>query len=191
MTNDGYNPAQINEIRQQALSEGRSFVYNETEPRSAEYAHFYFVGNFKGQEVIYDAIIYTLELHHGAMLYEMAEEETLKKFPDYKKWDLTEDADGNFTLPEEEDLDEEAETYKQMTLEELEEEEVVKVAEKIEIDESFDFGVGVEVCINVEEINDETISAFVASFNAGTFIPDPTMVAFHYNDDEDEDEDEE
>lgn len=190
MKNEGFDPAEIQVIKDQAQSEGRVFVYNETEPRSNEYAHFYFVGNYEGNPVIYDAIMYTLELHHGAMLYEMAEEETIKKFPNYKKWDLTEDEDGNFNLPEEEELDEEAETYKQIILEELEDEEAVKVAEKLVIDTSFEFGVGIEACLNVEEVNDETITNFVNAFNNGTFKVDDTLRSFHYSDDEeDEDED--
>ena len=189
--NPGYDIAEINELRQEALAQGQVFVYNEDEHKNENYAHFYFVGNYNGKEVIFNAVIFTLKLMHGSVLYDIAETKTQEKFPNYKKWDLTEDENGEFTLPDEEDLDPDAEYYKAMIMEEMEESEEVKVQETLEIDESFDYGVGLEAALNIDEVTDEAIANFVIAYNNGTFKLDETLYSFVHEDDEDEDEDDE
>ncbi|MES2387426.1 MAG: hypothetical protein V4543_05460 [Bacteroidota bacterium] len=193
--NPGYDSKEIATLRQEALASGLPFIYNEDEHRNDSYAHFFFVGKHKGKEVIFNSVIYTLRLLHGSALYDRAEEETAKKFPDYKKWDLTEDENGEFNLPDEEDLNPEAEFYKAMIMEELEENDTIKVQESLEIDESFDYGVGLEAALNIDEVSDEAIAIFVAEFNSGEFQLDTTLYSYKHEDEEgdedDEDEDEE
>ena len=50
---------------------------------SGECVHVQFVGQYKGDDVIYDAVIYTLRLHHSSMVYEMAVDQVKKSFPSY------------------------------------------------------------------------------------------------------------
>jgi hypothetical protein len=63
-------------------------------------------------------------------------------------------------------------------IEELEEEEVIQVAEFVEIDEEFEYGIGLDIALNVEEIDGEVITKFVNEFNAGTLKLDPTLYSF-------------
>ena len=44
---------------------GNNFLIEETdENNNEECVHFYFVGKHESKEVIYDAVMYTLRLHH-------------------------------------------------------------------------------------------------------------------------------
>ena len=72
--NKGFDPVEINKFKDLLKKEEHGFVYDEEEENTTEYAHFYFLGMFEGKEVIYDAVIYTLRLHHNSELYEIAEQ---------------------------------------------------------------------------------------------------------------------
>src|SRR5690554_7361969 len=49
----------------------------------------------EGREVIYDAALYTLRLHHSSEVYELAEHRAAKKFPNFKGIHYEEDENGN------------------------------------------------------------------------------------------------
>jgi hypothetical protein len=182
-TNPGYDPKEIDKIKKLCLQHKQSYVLNEKEPQGDEFAHFFFVGQYEGQEVIYDAVMYTLRLHHSSVLYEMAEEKAIHQFPHYKKWEFEEDANGEMVFPD--DLDEEVEMYKAEVMDELEESEAVKVKEYLNVDSDFDYGVALEVCLNVEEITSSIISKFVADYLKGNVQLDETLYTFHHEDEED------
>ena len=62
----------------------------------------------------------------------------------------------------------------------------VKVAENVEVDEDFEYGVGLDVCLNVEMIDDEVVENFIADFLAGKLNLDKTLYSFTSEDEEEE-----
>jgi hypothetical protein len=57
--NKGFDPQTIEEYASRMKALGTSYILDEEEESSDEYAHFYFIGKFEGRDVIYDAVIYT------------------------------------------------------------------------------------------------------------------------------------
>mgnify|MGYP006217115509 CR=1 FL=1 len=144
--------------------------------------NFYFLGMFEGKEVIYDAALYTLRLHHSSEVYELAEHEAAKKFPNFKGINYEEDENGNMKpLTSEE---EEIGWFITEIIMEMEEEEAVKVQEFVDLDTNHDFGIGLDAALNVEEINEKVISKFVKEFNDDTLVLDETLYSFQTEEDE-------
>ncbi|MES2798136.1 MAG: hypothetical protein V4683_19365 [Bacteroidota bacterium] len=175
--NDGYDPNEIALLKQECENEGSTFVYFEDEEdfghSADEYAHFQFVGDFKGQEVIFDAVIYTLRLHHSSLVYEAAEKKAMKNFPLYVPMENRDE-----TYQANEALDEEVELLITELIEEIEENEEIKVAENVEIDEDFEYGIGLDVCLNVDEIDDEVVEKFIEDFLGDKLNLDKTLYSF-------------
>lgn len=181
--NPGFDPEEIAQLKSECAAENRSFVYVEDEYEEGddvtdEHAHIQFVGSYHGKEVVYDAFIYTLRLHHAAQVYDLALERIKKQIPSYippeERADDDQDVDNDLLLTE--------------LIEEIEENEEIKVGEHMETDPDFDFGVGLEVGLNIEEVTEEAVAGFVRTFNDGTFKLDPGLYSFH-SEDEDEDDD--
>ncbi len=175
--NEGYDPTEIAQLKKECEAEHSNFVYFEDEEdfghSADEYAHFQFVGDYKGQEVIYDAVIYTLRLHHSSLVYEAAEKKALKLYPLYVPMENRDE-----TYQANDALDEEVELLITELIEEIEENEEIKVSENVEIDEDFEYGVGLDVCLNVNEIDDEVVENFIADFLADKLNLDKTLYSF-------------
>jgi hypothetical protein len=175
--NEGYNPEEIKLLREECQEEGTNFIHCDDEDASAsdngELAHVQFIGNYKGQEVIYDAIIYTLRLHHSSLVYEKAVEQAQKVYPNYLPFD---ERGPNYKIKPEEE--EEAEELITELIESIEEEEEVKVKEHLEIEPDFEYGVGLDACLNVEAITDEIVTKFIEDFNSGRLKLDTTLYSF-------------
>ena len=62
----------------------KTFKIIPEEENSDEFVNFYFIGMYQGKEVIYDAALYTLRLHHSSEVYELAEHKAAQKFPNFK-----------------------------------------------------------------------------------------------------------
>jgi hypothetical protein len=60
------------------------------------------------------------------------------------------------------------------------------VAEYIEVDTDFEYGVGLDVGLNVPEITVEVIEKFIEEFNEGTIQLDTTLYSFKLSDDSEE-----
>lgn len=183
--NLGLDPIEVKQLKDECLEAGTNFMYVEDdeldEPQGDEYAHFQFVGIHKGQEVIYDAIMYTLRMHHSSIVYETAERKAQKAFPLYVPIELRDE-----THTENEELDEEVELFITELMEEIEETEEVKVLEHVEIDDDSDYGICLDVCLNIETIDDQVISKFVKEFNANSLKLDPTLYSFKSEDTDEE-----
>ncbi|GAB3922080.1 hypothetical protein [Larkinella terrae] len=177
--NEGFEPETIQLLKDECKEEGSSFVYVEDEDddlevlNSGECVHVQFVGKHKENEVIYDAIIYTLRLHHSSLVYEMAMEKVKKSFPQYVP---VEERKPDYRI--EPELEEEIELFLTELIEEIEETEAVKVQEHIEIDHDFEYGISLDVCLNVEEITEDVIEDFIDQFNKNTLKLDKTMYSF-------------
>ncbi len=179
--NAGFDPEEIQMLKEECAEEGNSFVLVEDEDmelsETGEMAHIQFVGMYDGREVIYDAVINTLQIYHNSMVYEAAEKKVAaiykdflpleQRTPDYK-------------------VNEEAELLIEELIEEMEEEETIKVAEYIEVDTDFEYGVGLDVGLNVPEITVEVIEKFIEEFNEGTIQLDTTLYSFKLSDDSEE-----
>jgi len=175
--NEGFDPEEINALKEECRQEGKSFVYVEDDDldvlESGECVHIQFPGSYQGQEVVFDALVYTLRLHHSSLVYEMAVEQVQKAYPTYVP---PEDRKPNYTIDS--DLEDEAETALTEIIEEIEETETVKVQEHVEVDTNFEYGISLDVCLNVEEITDEVIENFIRNFKANTLHLDNTLYSF-------------
>lgn len=181
--NPGFDQEEINKLKAECKQEGRNFIYVEDEfdddESIDEHAHVQFVGRYEEKEVVYDALIYTLRLHHSALVYDVALERLQSQMPGYLPPD---ERDSNTKVDPE--TDEEAELILTELIEELEENEEIKVQEHVETEADFDFGVGLEVGLNVDAIDDETISSFIDRFNSGQLKLDPNIYSFRSEEEE-------
>lgn len=181
--NEGFDPEEINALKEECQAAGKSFVYVDDNDldvlESGECVHIQFPGQYQGQEVIYDALVYTLRLHHSSLVYEMAVEEVQKTYPDYTP---PEEREAGYKIAP--DREEEAETALTEIIGEIEDTETVKVQEHIETDTDSDYGIALDVCLNTEDITDEVIENFIRQFKANTLALDTTLYSFTSEDDE-------
>ncbi|GAB3181483.1 hypothetical protein [Telluribacter humicola] len=181
--NPGFDPEEIAQLKRECKAEGMNFVYVEDEfedeEENDEHAHIQFVGQYQGQECIYDALIYTLRLHHSTLVYDLALQRIQKQIPGYVSPD--ERTINDKVDPE---VDEEAELLLTEFIEEIEENEEVKVSEHVEIDNKFEYGIGLEVGLNRTDISEKVINDFIAQFNAGRLQLDKAVYTFSSEDEE-------
>jgi hypothetical protein len=180
--NKGYDAESIKEYREKMQHLGKTFLLDDEDESTDEYAHFYFIGTFEGREVIYDAVIYTLRLHHESELYEIAEHRAAQHFPEYKK--ITYDEDENGNLETLDPLAEEIGLFMAEVILELEEEEAVKVKEHVEIDSNSEFGVSLDVGLQTEKITPKIIEKFIKDYNEDNLKLDETLYSFQTQDQE-------
>lgn len=178
--NKGYSKEVIEEYRAEMVSKGVSFLYDDEDEQTDEYAHFFFLGKHEGKEVIYDAVLYTLRMHHESELYEIAEHRAAKHFPQYKKINYEEDENGNLEPLDE--LEEEIGLFMAEVIMELEEDESVKVKEHVQLDANVEFGVSLDVGLHVERVTPEVINKFIREFNEDTLKLDTTLYSFQTED---------
>jgi hypothetical protein len=182
LNNDGFSQSKIQELREQMKKTNQLFIINENEDNSDEYVNFFFIGNYEGKEVIYDAVIYTLRLHHSSEVYEIAEHRAAKRFPNYKKINYQEDENGDLAVLD--SVEEEIGLFMAEVIMELEEEEAVKVQEHVEVDPYLDFGIGLDIGLNVETISSQVIEKFIREFNDGKLKLDKTLYSFQMEENE-------
>ena len=161
--NKAFDPQLVQEYRDKMKKRNRNYMIVDSEDNSDEYVNFYFIGMYEGKEVIYDAVIYTLRLHHNSELYEIAEHRAAKHFPEYKQIKYEEDENGDLAALD--DLEEEIGLYMAEVMVELEEEGEVKVKEHVDLDPHIDFGIGLDAALNVEKITPAVITKFVNDYN--------------------------
>ncbi len=182
--NPGFDPEEIEQLKKECRKEKLNFVYvadelEEDEDENNEHAHIQFVGWYKDKEVIFDALIYTLRLHHSTLVYDEALERLKVEMPGYVSPDER-DEDEEF----DEEQDQEAELLLTEFIEEIEETEEIKVKEHVEIDTTFEYGIGLEVGLNKTEINEKLISDFIIAYNAGRVQLDSTVYSFTSEDED-------
>jgi len=180
--NKGFDEDTLKEYHVKIKEAGKPFITPNEEENSDEYKHFFFIGVYQGRSVIYDAVIYTLRLHHNSEMFEIAEHKAAQRFPEFKKIKYEEDENGDLELLD--DLEEEIGLFMAEVIMELEDESAVKVKEHVEVDPNLDFGIGLDIGLNVEKINDRTIEKFIADFNEDTVQLDETLYSFQTADEE-------
>ena len=75
-------------------------------------------------------------------------------------------------------LEEEIGLYIAEVIMELEEEEAVKVREHVDLDPNTDFGVALDIGLNVDKITAAEIEKFIRDFNEDTLELDETLYSF-------------
>jgi hypothetical protein len=180
--NKGYDPETIREYRTRMIGLGKSYLMDDEDENTDEYVHFYFIGKFEGKEVIYDAVIYTLRLHHESELYEIAEHRAAKHFPEFKK--ITYDEDENGNLEALDPLQEEIGLFMAEVILELEEDDAVKVKEHVEIDSNSEFGIALDVGLQAEKVTPKIIEKFIKDYNEDNLKLDETLYSFQTQDQE-------
>lgn len=180
--NQGFDPITIEEYRKKITASGLGYIVDEEDENTEEYVHFYFIGTFEGREVVYDAALYTLRLHHESEMYEIAEHRAAKHFPEYKRISYEEDENGNLEALD--PLEEEIGLFMAEVILELEEEESVKVQEHVELDKNAEFGVSLDIGLHREQITSQVIQRFIKDFNEDTLVLDKTFYSFQIQDEE-------
>lgn len=174
--NQGFDKHIIEQHRTRLQTEGKSYWLADDDENTDEHVHFFFLGKYEGKEVVFDAVIYTLRLHHESELFEIAEHKAAQHFPEYKRITYQEDENGNLQTLD--DLEEEIGLYMAEVIMEMEEEEAVKVQEHVDLDENLDFGIGLDIGLHVQEITPAIIEKFVREYNDGTLQLDPGLYSF-------------
>jgi len=174
--NRGFDPLVIRDYKARMKSARRNFLIIDSDENNSEFQHFYFIGQFEGREVIYDAAVYTLRLQYQSELFEIAEHEAAKHFPQYKKIAYQEDENGNLQPLDE--LEEEIGLFMAEIMMDLEEEGQVKVKEHLDLDPSIDFGIGLDAGLNVEMITPKLIDKWINDFNEDNLTLDETLISF-------------
>lgn len=174
--NKNLNTPKIEEIKNEIEKSSNNFMMINNEDNSDEYANFYFIGIYERKEVVYDAVMYTLRLHHNSELYEIAEHKAAQRFPEFEKIKYEEDENGDLKLLD--DNEEEIGLFMAEIMMGLEEEGEVRVREHVDIDIHLDFGVGLNVGLNIEHISEEEITNFVIKYNEDSLKLDETLYTF-------------
>lgn len=181
-TNAGYDVKVIDQYKEKIIASRKSYILDETDEHTDEYAHFYFIGKYEETEVIFDCILYTLRFQHESELFDIAEHKAAQHFPQYKKIQYEEDENGNLKTLD--DLEEEIGLYMAEVMVELEEEGEVKVKEHVELDLGHEFGIGLDAGLNVELITHELIERFIKDFNSDSLKLDNSLYSFQMNSDD-------
>ncbi|MEX2569301.1 MAG: hypothetical protein WD431_25385 [Cyclobacteriaceae bacterium] len=184
--NEGLLIKTITALKTELKASGKNYKLVPSGDNSDEYVNFYFIGNYEGKEVIYDAVLFTLRLHYNSELYELAEHEAAKKFPEYNGINYEEDENGNLKPLRSEE--EEIGWFITELIMDLEEEGTVKVQEFVDIDTCHDYGIGLDAALNYEEIDGKVITDFINDFNNNTLKLDDTFYTFESEDEEEEEE---
>ncbi|MEQ1587188.1 MAG: hypothetical protein ABL895_14970 [Cyclobacteriaceae bacterium] len=181
-TNSGYDVKVIEQYRERITVAKQGYILDDTDENTDEYAHFYFIGKHNDAEVIFDCILYTLRFQHESELFDIAEHKAAQHFPQYNKIQYEEDENGNLKALD--DLEEEIGLYMAEVMVELEEEGDVKVKEHVDLDLGHEFGIGLDVGLNVEVIIPELIERFIKDFNLDTLKLDNSLFSFQMNNDD-------
>jgi len=174
------NSEKIKEIKREISESPDHFTMVNSEDNSDEYVNFCFLGMYEGKEVVYDAVMYTLRLHHNSELYEIAEHKAAKRFPEFKKIQYEEDENGDLKILD--DYEEEVGLFMAETIMDLEEEGAVKVKEHVDVDVHLDYGIGLDVGLNLDAITSKDIAEFVNKYNEDTLKLDETLYSFESED---------
>lgn len=181
LTNQGFNTEEIQKLKVEINATGQSYVVIDSEDNNDEFMNFYFIGVYEGKEVIYDAALYTLRMQHNSEVFEVAQHKVAQKFPDYKGIDYEEDENGDIRPLD--DFSEEMGLYLTEVMDEIEEEESVKVQEHLDLDPNIDFGIGIDCGLNIDQVSSEVIEQFIENFNNDELKLDTTLYSFQYEED--------
>lgn len=171
MSNKGFDPKEVEKVKNECKKKGKSFIFRDSDDLSEDFANFLFVGEYNGKEVIFDAFLYSLEMEFFSNIYDSAIEEVVRLHPKFANADFDSDEGEHIDLMED-------------IADELAEDEDYQVQEFVDIDEDCDYGVGIDICLNISEITEAQIEKVVKALKAGKLELDPDFYSFELSDDE-------
>ncbi len=161
-------------ILNQLENSEKLFFKDPNDEITDDFVHFYFKAKSDGKEVIYDVALYTLQMHYNSELYEIAEQAAEKRFPAFKKISAEEEYEGEDPT----DFEEEVGLFMAEVIMEMEEEDAIKVREHIDVDHENALGIGLDVGLNVDEINEDCIEQFINDYTTNRIKLDETHFSF-------------
>ncbi|WP_063790916.1 MULTISPECIES: hypothetical protein [Persicobacter] len=172
------DPKAVEALKAEFAAAGVNHQIVDEGDNNDEMVNFRFVGKHEGEEVIFDVMMSTLRLEHAGELYEEAEKEVLKRFPNLpqnsEEWNLTDQQI------------EEVEEVLADAMMEAEAEGTVKVKEHVTLDYNSDLDteIYVDVALNVDAIDNQVIAKFVDDYNSGALKLDDQLYSFVHEEDE-------
>ena len=106
-------------------------------------------------------------------IHAFGEREAIEQFPLYVP---IENRDETYVANEA--LDDEVEMMILEIIDEIEENDDIKVSEYVEIDEDFDFGISLEAALYVAALEEEVIEKFISDFNSNSLKLDSSLYSF-------------
>lgn len=145
---------EIKKVKDQAAKLGRSFIYRQDAENDEQQKNVVFVAELGGEEVLFDAFFYTLEMEFFSDIYEDAVAAVVEREPKFEGAD--------FNALEGEHIE-----MMENIVDELSKDEDYQVQEFYDVDDTItEFGVALDVCLNKEEITEEVIEGFIKKFKA-------------------------
>ncbi len=176
----GFDSVAIAEFQSKLDSAGKKFMPVDEEDNSEEFFHFRFLGHYQSKRVIYDAVLTTLRLEHESELYELAESITAERFPKWNRYEPSKE----ISTAAEATLQEEIGLHMAEVILGLQEEGAIKVKEYLDIDEDGDFGVSLDVGLQVERITTLVLEKFIDQFTKDKLVLDDTLYSFQLADED-------
>ena len=139
----------------------------------SSFADFIFVGKYKGQEVVWNACITTARGDYYEEIDGNSLDKSYEKYPNPEDFDFIrdcfvscDDGTGNslFIDPHPELSEKRTRYHSKLTIEELDKKEFKLDPWDIEIDESYEYGIGLHVRMNIESINVNDVKEFISQF---------------------------
>ncbi|MEH0156687.1 hypothetical protein V6R21_21335 [Limibacter armeniacum] len=146
---------EIAKVKAEMSKQGRSFIYRQDAENDEMQKNVVFVTEIDGEEILFDAFFYTLEMEFFSNIYEEAVEMAIEKKPEYK--------DKDFNAIEGEHVD-----LMESIAEELAKDEDYQVQEFYDLEDDVEaYGVALDVCLNRAEITEKDIEEFIKKFKEG------------------------
>ncbi|GAA4821883.1 hypothetical protein [Algivirga pacifica] len=161
---------EIAKVKAQAAKEGRAFIMRPDAEQDEMHKNVLFVAEFDGKEELFDAFFYTLEEEFFANIFEDAVQEVIQQKPEYAEMDFNAEEGPHLELMD-------------GIVDALAKDEDYQVSEFYEMDEfAAEIGVGLDVCLNREEITEKDIADFIEKFkkNGGEVELDDTRRSFDF-----------
>ena len=170
---------QLTKMKKRIASGGKGFHTHQYIDNSG-YVDFYFIGTYKGEEVIWNATLSTMRGEYYQKVHDMARDEAEGKFPypegaEVFTFEKIEGRNCSRLINNYPEITDKCMVYvaKRM-MELLDSGEVFIERQRVEIDEDYEYGVGLHAYIDaVPGLNEEDVLKFIEDFNAhGVFMYD-------------------
>ncbi|NJL13299.1 MAG: hypothetical protein HC913_10065 [Microscillaceae bacterium] len=163
----------IPQLRAHFAKTGKLFMIKpgEEPDEDRQAAAFLFLGKHKGQEVVFDAFMMTLIQDYRLNLMEQTEERMFNLHPELEAIQY-------------EEMEEALQDEYDEIFEEIYRADLIKVQESLEIQESDDdpLMVEVDVVMDIRKIDEKAIEDFVRTFTAGAFEVNEHLRSFDIDD---------
>ncbi|NMM49321.1 hypothetical protein [Marinigracilibium pacificum] len=159
----------MKDLIEKIKSEKKAYLINDEEENSPDFVNFFFITEKNGEEELVNAVLYTLEMYYQSEVFAKAEDETLKRYPEYEKLQKGKE------LPEQKT--EEIEMFLTEVMDQIEEDGEIQVSEHV-FEENEDGVLMVEAGLNMPEVTETEIMNFINNFNNDNLSLDDSLYSF-------------